>query len=63
MSGEQEMLKEIQGSVKNLQGKLDETVADFTASTVLVENKTVDVSCPINSNSLTIVKLGIERYV
>ena len=34
MSGEQEMLKGIQGSVKNLQCKLDETVADFTASTV-----------------------------
>ena len=63
MSGEQEMLKGIQGSVKNLQDKLDETVADFTASTVLVENKTVDVSHPISSKSLTIVKLGIEQYV
>ena len=63
MSGDQEALKGIQGSVKYLQSKLDETVADLSASTALIGTRTDDTPHPGSSKSLIIVKLGIERYV
>ena len=62
-SGDQEALKGIQGSVKYLQSKLDETVADLSASTALMGTRTDDTPHPGSSKSLIIVKLGIERYV
>ena len=62
-SADKKLISQVQGCMKELQGKLDDTVADITASTYRMEDVAIDRRESSNHKSLGIVKLGIERYV
>ena len=63
ISADKKLISQVQGCMKELQGKLDDTVADITASTYRMEDVAIDRRESSNHKSLGIVKLGIERYV
>ena len=63
ISADKKLIGQVQGCMKELQNKLDDTVGDITASTYRMEDIANNRRESPNHKSIGIVKLGIERYV